>query len=237
MRRFGLLGYSLHHSFSPRYFSEKFLTEHIPAEYVLFDTQDPNPKPFFERDSNLVGMNVTIPHKESVIPYLDHLSAEAKAIGAVNTIRRMPDGTLMGLNTDAYGFECSFRKIWQPNQHSALILGNGGAAKAVRYVLEKKLGVVTQTWTRNEIAHPTQSLSHFDIIIQTTPVGTFPNTQECLPLAFSEIKPETSVVDLIYNPTETVFLQMARLRMANTQNGYAMLIAQAEESWRIWNGF
>lgn len=236
MRRFGLLGYSLQHSFSPRYFSDKFLKEHIQAEYIVFDSQTPNPRYFFDQDSDLMGMNVTIPHKESVIPYLDYISEEAKIIGAVNTIRRMPDQSLMGYNTDAWGFEYSFRKIWQPHQQVALILGNGGAAKAVRFVLEHKMGVATTTWTRNEIQSPPQSLTDFDILIQTTPVGTFPNIHDCLPIDFSEIKPQTSVVDLIYNPRETVFLQMARLNMANTQNGYEMLIAQAEESWRIWNG-
>lgn len=235
MRIYGLLGTPLTHSFSPAYFKDKFLKENILADYRLFETSHPNPQLLFQEHPNLAGINVTIPHKSAVIPFLDELDPVAQKIGAVNTIKKMPNGSLKGFNTDAYGFEIAFRKHWQPHQKNALILGNGGAALAVKYVLQT-MGIAISTWTRTEIANPPLPLHEFSILIQTTPVGTFPHEQECLPLRFSEIKSGTTVMDLIYNPVETVFLQQCRLRGANTQNGWSMLVQQAEESWRIWNG-
>jgi shikimate dehydrogenase len=235
MLHYGLLGTPLTHSFSPNYFKNKFLKENTPAEYLLFDTPHPNPQLLFQQNPLLHGLNVTIPHKQAVIPFLHEIDPTAAAIGAVNTIKKMPDGQLKGYNTDAPGFEQAFRKIAQPHQKTALILGNGGASLAILHVLQN-LGISTSVWTRKEIQTPPVSLENFSIIVQCTPVGTFPNEHECLPLRFSEINPGTSVIDLIYNPAETVFLQQCRLRGAVTQNGLPMLENQAELSWSIWNG-
>jgi shikimate dehydrogenase len=170
-----------------------------------------------------------------VIPFLHELDPTAAAIGAVNTIKKMPNGQLKGYNTDAPGFEQAFRKVAQYHQKTALILGNGGASLAILHVLQN-LCISTTVWTRKEIQKPPVSLQNFFILVQCTPVGTFPNEHDCLPLHFSEINPGTLAIDLIYNPAETVFLQQCRLRGAVTQNGLPMLENQAELSWNIWNG-
>jgi len=260
MKHYGLIGFPLSHSFSKKYFAEKFKTEGIkdavydlyPLEHVkdLQDLLDENP--------NLVGLNVTIPHKVSIIPYLDWVEHDARMAGAVNCIcisSESPlqaaftgevgvqghDFRLEGYNTDLYGFEMSIKPLINDTNDEALILGDGGAAKAVRCVLEN-MGITYKTVTRKP--HPDHLLfsdlmphhiKQHKIIINTTPVGTFPNIDECPPIPYEAITDEHLLYDLIYNPEETLFLKRGRELGATTKNGYEMLVLQAEKSWEIWN--
>jgi shikimate dehydrogenase len=250
LRQFGLIGYPLSHSFSQKFFTEKFLQENIAnASYHNFPI--PSMESFaglWEENPNLEGLNVTIPYKKEVIPFLQHSSAVVKEINACNCIRKF-NNELYGYNTDVIGFEKSLLPFLQPHHTHALILGTGGAAAAVRWVLQK-LNIQFQLVSRktNTIEANTEmkaSLSYdqlsasvietHTLIINTSPVGMFPNVHEAPPIAYEGITAQHHLYDLVYNPTETLFMQKGLEKGATVQNGLAMLHIQAEESWAIWN--
>lgn len=242
---FGLLGKSLKHSFSKSYFENKFRQEGLSGlSYHNFEIDSIDAlREIVEENKDLLGLNVTIPYKESVIPLLDELTAEAQEIGAVNCIRIL-QGKLVGYNTDAYGFAQSIKPFLDTNHERALILGTGGASKAVSYAL-KKVGVEVyfassspkkneRTFSYPEInAHMMQS---FKLIVNTTPLGMAPQENSCPALPYSLFTTEHLAYDLIYNPAETLFLQKAGAAGAVTMNGLSMLKLQAERNWEIWNG-
>lgn len=242
-KRFGLLGRNISYSFSKGYFTEKFNNENFEGcTYENFDIPEITAFPeIIKKNPDLKGLNVTIPYKEAVIPYLDKLSKKATEIGAVNTIKITKKGKLKGYNTDYYGFMKSLEPLLQPHHKKALILGTGGASKGVAYAL-KELGILYTFVSRNEkenaIGYDRINATTFDnyqIIINSTPVGTSPNT-EAFPLIPYEYFTEKHIAyDLIYNPAKTQFLKKAKEHGAQIKNGQDMLIFQAEKAWKIWN--
>ena len=243
MREFGLIGKTLKHSFSQKYFEEKFKREQITdASYSLFELTDIKQlTEFIRQRPQLVGYNVTIPYKQQIIPYLDELSEEAAAVNAVNTvvIERVGGQILTkGHNTDIIGFRESLREVDLPKQ--ALVLGTGGAAAAVTYVLEN-LGCRCTAISRDPQRGLPYSALNADIIrqhkfiVNCTPLGTYPNINEKPDIPYEGLSGEHFLYDLVYNPSETAFLKEGILRGAKVQNGLQMLHAQAEASWRIWN--
>lgn len=250
MRQFGLIGYPLSHSFSQKFFTEKFLQENIVnASYQNFPI--PSMESFgalWKENPNLEGLNVTIPYKKEVIPFLQHSSAVVQEIHACNCIRKF-NNELYGYNTDVIGFEKSLLPFLQPHHTHALILGTGGAAAAVRWVLQK-LNIQFQLVSRkantieanNEMKAslnydqlPASVIETHTLIINTSPLGMYPNVNEAPPIAYEGITAQHHLYDLVYNPTETLFMQKGLEKGATVQNGLAMLHIQAEESWAIWN--
>ena len=242
-RRFGLVGKNIDYSFSKKYFTEKFAAALFDdCSYENFDLLiiDDFLKTITE-NPDLKGLNVTIPYKESVIPYLDKLSKNAEKIGAVNVIKFTKKGKLKGFNSDYYGFMKSLEPMLQLYHKKALILGTGGAAKAVAFALEK-LGILFTFVSREEkegmIDYDLINVTTFDnyqIFINCTPLGTSPNTKEFPPIPYDYFTDKHIAFDLIYNPEETVFLKKAKKKGATIKNGYDMLVLQAEKSWEIWN--
>ena len=236
MRTFGLLGKSLEHSFSASYFNEKFYKEGVDAEYLSFELENIQDFKNLINEKQLSGLNVTIPYKESIIPFLDKLSNEAKIIGAVNTVQFI-NGKTIGHNTDFIGFSNSIKPLLD-GRKSALILGDGGAAKAVKYALGL-LNIDFKTVNRNtsfDYSDITlQTAEFYDIIINTTPLGTHPNTIEFPKIPYENLNSNHLLFDLIYNPSETKFLKYGKAKGATIKNGLEMLQIQAEESWNIWN--
>jgi len=244
---FGLIGYPLSHSFSKKYFSQKFEKEGITdATYELFSLgQIEELPPLIARYANLKGLNVTIPYKQAVFPFLNEIDAEAEAVGAVNTIK-IRDGRLTGYNSDVYGFEKSLLELLQerqanPKELRALVLGTGGAAKAVVFVL-KKLGIaywlVSRNRQRGDLAYEDVSaeiLNDHHLLINTTPLGMAPNLDTCPALPYEALTAQHLLYDLVYNPEETRFLRKGKQQNAATRNGLQMLYLQAERSWEIWN--
>lgn len=235
---FGLLGRGIGYSFSKKYFSEKFKTQFLhDHSYEVFDIDSLESLPELLREDRLKGFNVTIPYKEQIIPLLDEVSSEAALIGAVNTVK-IREGKAVGYNTDAYGFEKTLLLHKKPHHTHALILGNGGASKAVQYVL-KKHGIAFETVSRslelNYHTLPKELVSTHPLIVQTTPVGTFPMVNDCLDFPFEALSSNHLVIDLIYNPTFTAFMDRAAEHGAKCVNGYFMLEQQAEKAWEIWN--
>lgn len=237
-RKLGIIGRNISYSFSKKYFEDKFqrlmLKNH---SYDLFDLQDLSEVENVFATPDLVGLNVTIPYKEKILPYLDELSDEADKMGAVNCIV-IKNNHKKGYNTDAVGFEKTLL-VHRKNQHqSAIILGDGGAAKAVQYVLNK-YNIPFQTVSRKSnlnFENITKELvSENLLIIQTTPVGTFPNVDDCLTFPFDGITNEHLIIDLIYNPNYTAFIKKSSEKGAKTVNGFYMLEQQAEKNWEIWN--
>ena len=245
MTRYGLIGYPLGHSFSAGYFAEKFKTEGIDAEYLNFEIPTAEMLPDVVRDNpTLAGLNVTIPHKQAVIPLLDSLSDEARAIGAVNVIkidRRGDRPLLRGYNADVIGFTRSIRPLLRPSHRAALVLGTGGASKAVVHGLQQ-LGLATQYVSRTPhdgaIGYadltPDVMAAH-TVVVNCTPVGMYPRVDACPDLPYDLVTPEYLFYDLIYNPGETCFLRRAAERGATTKNGLEMLHLQAEASWDFWH--
>lgn len=245
MKSFGLIGYPLSHSFSKKYFTEKFAKEGVEYNYALFPIVDINLFPQLIKDNpTLAGLNVTIPYKEAVLPYLAELDDTAKAVGAVNTIKISPEGILKGYNTDVVGFAQSLKPLLHPHHERALILGTGGAAKAVAYVL-KNLGIQHYFVSREPKNLP-NCLSYADLneavfnacklVVNTTPVGMSPNSDAAPALPYQCFTNQHLAYDLIYNPTETAFMQKAAAQGAHTVNGLNMLYMQAEAAWKIWQG-
>ncbi len=242
MKKYGLIGYPLSHSFSKKYFSEKFLRESITeVSYELYPIADISELPgLLAEYPALVGLNVTIPYKEKVIPYLSDLSPVVEAIGACNCIK-ISEGKLVGYNTDVIGFEKSLKKKLKPHHTKALILGTGGSSKAVQYVLNK-LGIsfikisrsnTAETITYEEIDEAL--LSSHALIVNTSPLGMFPNIEDCPAIPYQFLNASHYLFDLVYNPTKTKFLALGEKMGAVIENGSDMLVDQAEASWEIWN--
>lgn len=246
MKKFGLIGFPLTHSFSKNYFEQKFASQHIEdCSYENFGLQSIELFPdLILSETNLTGLNVTIPYKEKIFSYLDETDEQAKQTGAVNTIKIIKTGDrikLTGYNTDIYGFSMSIKPFLKNTHHRALILGNGGAAKAVIYVL-KNLGIdyliITRHPENNELGY--ESLNEYIIkshllIINTTPAGMYPNINDCPAIPYQFLNAEHLLYDLIYNPEETLFMQKGKMNGATVLNGLSMLKLQAEKSWEIWN--
>lgn len=242
-KKFGLIGKEISYSFSKKYFTEKFAQDlYEDCSYENFDIPSIEDFPsILKNNSNLKGLNVTIPYKESIIPYLDTVSDKAFQIGAVNVIRFTKKGNLKGYNSDWFGFKKSLEPLLQVHHKKALILGTGGAAKAVAFALDQ-LGItysfVSREANPNTIDYSLINATTFDnhqIIINCTPVGTSPNTKEFPPIPYNYFSKQHIAFDLIYNPEETQFLKKAKKQGAVTKNGYEMLVFQAEKAWKIWN--
>lgn len=268
MRTFGLIGFSLEHSFSQKYFSEKFKRENIgDAGFKNFPLEKLDDFPILLKNNpKLHGLSVTIPYKKEIIKFLDKCDATAEAIGAVNCIKisRTADDEhpkLKGFNTDAFGFEQSIRPLLKPHHDGALILGTGGAAQAVKFVLEKMsfkyyfvsrsshnvssstirgniLGFKFSDFPDDLIGYndiDKSILKEYNIIINATPVGMFPNVDACPKIPYEHLTEKHLLYDLIYNPEETLFLKKGKEKGAQTKNGLEMLQLQAEKAWEIWN--
>jgi shikimate dehydrogenase len=243
MHKLGLLGKNISYSFSVAYFKKKFEDEKIDnISYENFDIESISLFPnLIKNSTDLKGLNVTIPYKEAVTPFLDKLSKKAKEIGAVNTIRITKNNKLIGYNTDCYGFEKSIKPFLKPHHKNALILGTGGASKAIAYSL-KKLNINYHYVSRNiknGVAFSYNTLTEeiikgHQIIINCTPLGTFPNIDICPDIPYKAITKDHILYDLIYNPEETKFLKLGKQQQATTINGLNMLKLQAEKAWSIW---
>jgi shikimate dehydrogenase len=241
MRVFGLIGYPLSHSFSADYFNSKFrllgLDDHI---YKLFPIKNiAEIRNLLKSEPGLTGLNVTIPYKETVIPFLDKISPEAQHIGAINCILQS-EGKLYGYNTDCFGFENAYLKNIVIASSPVLILGNGGASKAVQYVLKKhhiRFLVVSRTKSDHTISYQDvtdQIIAGHKVIINTTSLGMFPETAGYPPLSYQHLAVQHILIDLIYNPELTEFMKYGLLKGCKVLNGLTMLQYQADKSWEIW---
>ncbi|WP_017257207.1 shikimate dehydrogenase family protein [Pedobacter arcticus] len=260
MKKYGLIGFPLGHSFSEKYFTEKFEKGNLKNyQYSLFPLENIQDFPkLLASDRDLYGINVTIPHKIEVLQFLDEVDSAAKEIGAVNCIKILHGDTvkslfsgelctlnpkkykLVGYNTDAYGFEKSIEPFLKSHHKKALILGNGGAARAIKYVLKQRK-IAFKFVSRNpdkdmfSYADLNESvLSEYQIIINTSPVGTYPNADNFPDIPYQFLTDKHLLYDLVYNPEETIFLRKGREQGASIKNGYQMLELQAEKSWEIW---
>ena len=238
--KFGLVGKNISYSFSRGYFTEKFKKLNLPTHtYENFDFQNIEEFKMLMEDKEVIGVNVTIPYKQEVIPYLTEVHPKAKKIGAVNTIKFSKNG-IIGYNTDAYGFRESLRPYIQPHHKKALILGTGGASKAVAFVLEElnmAYSYVSRTpkaaqLTYKDIDHTV--IKEHTVIINCTPLGTHPNVTNKPDIAYEAIGKEHLLYDLIYNPAKTAFLLEGESRGAAICNGLRMLELQAEKAWEVW---
>ncbi len=246
MNRYGLIGHPLTHSFSRAYFTEKFARENTTdCRYDLFDLPDIAGLAELLQTPNLRGLNVTIPHKQAVFPYLTHLDDSARRVGAVNVIRLETDGSRTGYNSDYYGFKQSLTEWFAGigftfSGTQALVLGTGGASKAVMVALED-LGIpfrlVSRTKTETTVGYDDlpDLIGAYHLIINTSPVGTYPNVAESPALPYSLLTARHALYDLVYNPAETAFMRQGHERGAAVKNGHRMLVLQAERAWEIWN--
>ena len=240
MRTFGLIGFPLKHSFSPGYFKSKFQLEGIlNSEYRLFPLSNIDEIVDLVEEKQPLGLNVTIPYKEQVIPYIDNLSPDAKMIGAVNTIKFRADRS-EGYNTDTYGFEVSLKAFYGKNKpKNALILGTGGASKAVQFVLEE-LDIMYHNVSRRQGYFGYEDLDEgiikaHQLIINTTPLGMNPNNEMCPKIPYQYLTKDHLLYDLVYNPEKTQFMKLGEAQGSKVKNGLEMLHLQAEKSWEIWN--
>jgi len=245
MKTFGLLGRNISYSFSSGYFKEKFealnLQYHVYQNFDI-DNIDNFPQLLSDNKSTINGMNVTIPYKEEVVPFLDEIDDEAAVIGAVNTIKFLTNGKLKGYNTDVYGFQNSLEPLLEKHHQKAFILGTGGASKAVAYTLNKLqiecVFVSRNPTNENQVSYADITekllLEHL-LIINCTPLGTFPETNLCPDIPYQFITSKHLIFDLIYNPSVSTFLQKGKNQGAKIKNGLEMLQLQAEKSWEIWN--
>ena len=236
MRHFGIIGYPLLHSFSARYFNEKFAAEKIDAEYSLYPTEIEDLRLKIEDLFNrLDGMNVTLPYKQAIIPFLDRLDETAEAIGAVNVVHQR-----IGYNTDCLGFMESIKPLLRPEDKQALVLGTGGASKAACYGL-RKLGVVPTLVSRT----PREGMLGYDdlneevmnrhtVIVNCTPLGMLPDVDSCPPIPYERLSARHLLFDCVYNPEETLFLSKGKAQGARIKNGMEMLYGQAKAAWKIW---
>jgi len=244
MKHFGLIGLPLTHSFSKKFFSEKFEREQIEAQYDLFELKHIADLSLLIEKHTFSGLNVTIPYKEKVIEFMDELDETASEIGAVNVIKFMRTKNklrLKGYNSDAIGFENSLKPLLQDYHTKALILGTGGASKAINYVLRKngiqsifvsrteKPGMLTYSQLTEKVLHENT------VIINASPVGTYPHTDECPDIPYQFLTDKHLLFDVVYNPAETLFLKKGKEKGAQILNGEAMLVGQAIAAWKIWN--
>lgn len=245
MDKYGLIGFPLGHSFSRNFFNEKFENEGIKAKYINFEIPQIEDLPeILASNPELKGLNVTIPYKQKVMAYLDELSPEAKAIGAVNVIRvshKGKDVVLKGFNSDVIGFTRSIEPMLEPAHKKALILGTGGASKAIEYGL-KTLGLetlfVSRTKKENTITYEEvtpEIIKEYNVIVNCTPLGMYPKADTCPDIPYEAMDGHTILYDLIYNPDETLFLTNGDKYGATTKNGLEMLLLQAFASWEFWN--
>ena len=247
MNTYGLIGYPLGHSFSRKFFTEKFATEGIDAQYLNFEI------PSIEEFSNIIknnptlrGLNVTIPYKQQVMQYLDDISEEAKAIGAVNVVKCQLSTVncqlhLTGYNSDVIGFVESIKPLLKPHHKKALILGTGGASKAIHYGLTKKLSMetlfVSRTAREGMITYEevtAEVLKEYEVIVNCSPVGMYPHVDECPALPYEALNENNLLYDLVYNPLETLFMKKGAAQGATVKNGLEMLHLQAIASWEFW---
>lgn len=247
MDKYGLIGYPLGHSFSISYFNQKFADENINAKYVNFEIPSIDILPeVIAKNPDLKGLNVTIPYKEKVIEFLDSISPEARAIGAVNVIRVTREGNKMllkGFNSDVIGFTQSIEPMLDKKWHKkALILGTGGASKAINFGL-KSLGLETVFVSRYERPETIQYdkitpevVREYNVIVNCTPLGMYPRTEECPALPYEAMDAHTILYDLIYNPDQTLFMRRGAEHGADVKNGLEMLLLQAFASWEFWHG-
>ncbi|MGQ8337894.1 shikimate dehydrogenase family protein [Sunxiuqinia sp. A32] len=248
MKTFGLIGYRLGYSFSKGFFTEKFEKESLQNhEYVNFelDTIDEFPS-IFEKNKNIAGLNCTIPYKQQIMPFLDEIDEEAATVGAINTVKVIRTGDqlkLKGFNTDIYGFENSLKPMLNEKHKKALILGTGGASKAIKHIL-KKLGItylsasIEEELFENEIRYQEitdKLLQDYLIVINATPLGTFPKVGTCPDIPYHSITGNHVLFDLVYNPEETLFMKKGKEQGAKVKNGLEMLHLQAIKAWEIWN--
>lgn len=241
-KKYGLLGKQIDYSFSRAYFKAKFEREGLTnCNYENFDLKDRNDIPKLLKRTDLNGINVTIPYKKEVLKHLDFVDSKAQKIGAVNTVIWNKKGQTTGYNTDVYGFEKSLKEQHHSLPKKALILGTGGAAEAVIYVLNENdidTATVSRDSKRGDLTYEnlTQSvMENHLLIVNTTPLGTFPNVEKYPPIPYQFLTSNHSLFDLIYNPEQTTFLKKGKEKGTQTQNGYDMLVYQAEKSWELWN--
>lgn len=242
---FGLVGYPLGHSFSKKYFNEKFADENIDAEYKNFEIEDINEVADIINHNDIFGLNVTIPHKISVIPLLSQIDPIAEAIGSVNVIKiiRTDNGIITrGYNTDAIGFTTSIKPLIQPHHRHALVLGTGGASKAVVYALQQLLGIDVQSVSRNPAPGiityadlDSKIMESHTVVVNATPLGMYPHVETHPDIPYRLLSPQHLCFDLTYNPSVTTFMRMSSEFGAKTCNGKGMLIGQALAAWDIWN--
>ena len=247
MNTYGLIGYPLGHSFSRIFFTEKFAKEGIDAQYLNFEIPSIEEFPnIIKNNPTLKGLNVTIPYKQQVMQYLDDISEEAKAIGAVNVVKCQLSTVncqlhLTGYNSDVIGFVESIKPLLKPHHKKALILGTGGASKAIRYGLEKKLGMKTLFVSRSaregmityeEVT--AEVLKEYEVIVNCSPVGMYPHVDECPALPYEAMNENNLLYDLVYNPLETLFMKKGAAQGATVKNGLEMLHLQAIASWEFW---
>lgn len=242
---FGLVGYPLGHSFSRKYFNEKFADENIDAEYKNFEIEDINEVTDIINHNDICGLNVTIPHKISVIPLLSQIDPIAEAIGSVNVIKiiRTDNGIITrGYNTDAIGFTTSIKPLIQPHHRHALVLGTGGASKAVVYALQQLLGIDVQSVSRNPAPGiityadlDSKIMESHTVVVNATPLGMYPHVETHPAIPYRLLSPQHLCFDLTYNPSVTTFMRMSSEFGAKTCNGKGMLIGQALAAWDIWN--
>lgn len=236
MRHYGIIGFPLLHSFSAKYFNEKFATEHIDAEYSLYPLKELTSERMNEFLEKCSGMNVTLPYKQAVIPFLDRLDETAEAIGAVNVIYKR-----VGYNTDCLGFMDSIKPLLREYDQKALVLGTGGASKAVCYGL-RKLGVsptlVSRTPQKGMIGYDQLTddvMQSHTVIVNCTPLGMLPDVASCAPIPYEKITARHLLFDCVYNPEETLFLRKGKAQGATIKNGMEMLTGQAKAAWKIWS--
>jgi len=241
MAKYGLIGRNIGYSFSKAFFSTKFEQEKRQDTYGNYDIEDISElKEIIANGGGIKGLNVTQPYKETVIPLLDRIDKEAKKIGAVNTIKILKDGRLAGYNTDHYGFAKSLADFLPVQEKTALILGSGGASKAIAYVLDAMdfdYSLVTRTKTADHLTYTElnkEIIEQHCLIINCTPVGTFPDVQNCPDIPYQFITSTHLLFDLIYNPRETEFLKRGFAKGARVSNGLKMLEHQAKKAWAIW---
>ena len=247
MNTYGLIGYPLGHSFSRKFFTEKFAKEGIDAQYLNFEIPSIEEFPeIIKNNPTLRGLNVTIPYKQQVMQYLDDISEEAKAIGAVNVVKCQLSTVncqlhLTGYNSDVIGFVNSIKPLLKPHHKKALILGTGGASMAIRYGLEKKLGMKTLFVSRSaregmityeEVT--AEVLKEYEVIVNCSPVGMYPHVDECPALPYEAMNENNLLYDLVYNPLETLFMKKGAAQGATVKNGLEMLHLQAIASWEFW---
>lgn len=241
MNTYGLIGNPVSHSFSEKFFTEKFERENIKAEYKTFLLKDISEfQDLVQKEKNLKGLNVTIPYKEKIIPFLDDIDPQAKRIGAVNTIKFV-DGKRIGYNTDSFGFLKSLFPLIGKQHSHALVLGTGGAAKAVAQALQS-MGVdykmVSRTPNKQQLAYSDlteEIVREHKLIVNCTPLGTYPNVDEMPNIPYLGVGPQHLLYDLTYNPVVTQFLAQGQAQKSAVFNGQKMLEYQAEKSWEIWN--
>lgn len=242
MYKFGLIGKNIDYSFSKTHFTTKFESENLPYSYENFDIKDISQfSDILKQNESILGLNVTIPYKEQIIPFLDELSKTASKIGAVNTIKFHPSGKTEGFNTDYYGFKKSIEPYLKSHHKNALILGTGGASKAVAYALNKlkiRCDYVSRSanpkakYVYTELTE--EIIKNHQVIINCTPIGTYPNVNECPDIPYDGITKDHLLYDLIYNPIQTKFLMCGEILGAKICNGSKMLEYQAEKAWDIW---